>query len=143
VTFERVIREGEKGTDEVASRASLVGRVRSQIKKRGGCECGWQRAQQDFSAWWRIWVDPDGEVHTLLGMRWELCGQVGIALPGVGDQPSLGTLGRRYGLFLPAGAVTDVTGGGKERLSVLSHVTKDELFQEPDDDDLPPQPPVL
>src|SRR5262249_18068345 len=94
-TFEvaRIIERA--GVENVASRASLLSRVKSQARDylNGRVTPGprerWREVQKAFSAWWRPCVSPDGECCILLAMRWELVGQIGQELPGVTDQASL------------------------------------------------------
>jgi hypothetical protein len=130
------------GGEAVASRASLISRVRSQAKEYLAGNViprpreKWRPVQNAFAAWWRpIIVPGEGSVSVLLGMRWELVGQIGIELPGVTDETSLTALGTRYGVLEKAPPVTGRLSGGQGRLGVVSLKLTEELLAEPLDEE--------
>jgi hypothetical protein len=136
-TFE-VSRSGEGTSGEgVAARASLISRVKSRAKDyHSGKVCPrgrerWHEVQKAFAAWWRPVVDDKGEITVLLAMRWELVGQIGVELPGVGNQASLTALGEQFGVLDPSPGVSTVLSGGAQRLAVLSRELTQELLGEP------------
>ena len=137
VTFEVQKTVEGTGGEAVAARASLVSRVRSKFKafKDGRVTPEprerWREVQTAFSAWWRPWIDGNGEVVPLLAMRWELVCQIGIELPGVSDQASLTALGERYGVTDPSPPVATVVSGGKQRLAVMTPAFAAELMENP------------
>jgi hypothetical protein len=142
-TFER--RSTEDG--EVAARASLLSRARSQARELlgGGLlppgRDRWRPVQEAFAAWWRPILDPvTKRVTLLLAMRWELAGQIGVELPGVTSQASLTTLGGRFGVLETSPPVTAALSGGRGRLAVLSLEFARDLLATPLDD---PEEPVL
>jgi hypothetical protein len=59
-----------------------------------------------------------------------------LALPGVTDQSSLASLGRRFGVIDPSPSVTDRLSGGTERLAVLSLSVTEELLSQPEESDI-------
>jgi putative DNA primase/helicase len=130
VTFE--IDRAATGGGTVASRASLVSRVRSKFGQPETPDQSkrWQQIQAAHSAWWRRSVTPgDGEHVILLSLRWELCHQIGVELPGVTCQNDLTTLGERYGVLdRQPPAATRLSGGS--RLAVLSQDLTGELLED-------------
>jgi hypothetical protein len=149
-TFE-VVKGHESKIGEVAARASLASRVQTQARdylKRlvsPPPRERWREVQRAFDAWWRPWVDADGEVHILLAMRYTLTDQAGVELPGVRDQTSLTALGKGFGVLQdpPPGVPAVLSGGpGQARLGVLSLELARELLSEPleDPEDNPREP---
>lgn len=138
-TFE-VVKQHEAQAGEIASRASLISRVRTQAKPYLidstplAPRERWREIHRAFAAWWRPWMTGEGELHLLLAMRWELPGQVGIDLPPVTDQHSLNAMGERFGVFMLTPPVPAVLSGGKTRLAVLSLDFAEELLEQPMDD---------
>jgi hypothetical protein len=121
--------EGTSG-EAIAARASLISRVKSQLGKPGSPsrrKAGWTPIQSAFDGFWRR--RPDGGIE--LGMRWTLCAQVGIELPGVTDQHSLNELGIKYGVLQPnEGRLPK----GKARIAVLTPELVAELMEGPDEE---------
>jgi hypothetical protein len=135
-TWEVVKAAGGGAGGEVAPRTSLVGRVRSQAAARppagkGAGRPRWREIRHALAAWWRPCVRHGGGPGLLLGMRWELVGQVGVELPGVTDQPSLTELGRRYGVLDPSPPAPPVLSGGTDRIAVLTPDLTRELLDDP------------
>jgi hypothetical protein len=134
-TFE-VVKAKENSTTDVASRASLISRVHSQVTRfRHEVRHErprWIPIQHAFDAWWRPWIDVEGNENILLAMRWRLVEQAGVQLPGVVDQESLTELGKRFGVLQdPPPGIPAVLSGGKARLGVLSLSLAQELIEEP------------
>jgi putative DNA primase/helicase len=147
-TFE-VSKAAENANGEVASRASLIGRTKTQAKDYldGGVAPAarekWRPVQKHFDAWWRPYTDSKGEVRIALAMRWTLADQIGVELPGVTDQASLTTLGVRFGVLERDPPVPAMLSGGVTRLAVLSLSLTDDLLAEPlDDEEEEPAEPV-
>jgi hypothetical protein len=133
VTWEKV----QSTAGDTATRASLVSRVISKKIHAAGQEKGRDRGQAVHpacDAWWRNWTDPEGELRTLLAMRWTLGRQVGIELPGVKDEDSLTRLGTQFGVLqkLPEGIPSRLS-GGTHRVAVLSLDLSQELLEMPDE----------
>jgi putative DNA primase/helicase len=123
---------------DTASKASLASRVISQ-KIRGVAEHPgrdrWQAVHPACDAWWRNWLTPEGELVTLLAMRWTLGSQVGIEMPGVKDEETLTRLGMQFGVLQkPPPGVPSRLSGGKHRLAVLSLDVAQELLEMPSED---------
>jgi hypothetical protein len=122
-------------TSDTATKASLASRVATKFQKRGQDRIKWEAVHPACDAWWRPHVFPGGELRPLLGMRWTLPGQVGIALPGVTDEDSLTRLGKRFGILGdPPEGVPSRLSGGKNRLAVLTTDFCEELLETPSED---------
>lgn len=127
---------------ETAERASIVSRVRSQYARfkahttAAEARRGWRPVANAFDAWWRPYLDDAGQEYIALGMRHTLPGQVGVALPGVVDQASLTTLGRRFGVIDAKPPVKDQFNGGKDRLAIFTASYVEELLAVPSEDEL-------
>jgi hypothetical protein len=139
-TFE--VARGVEGTsgETVAARSSLVGRVRTAAKEyisgriTPGKREKWREVQRSFCAWWRPCIWPDGQLYVALAMRFELCRQINVELPGVRDQVSLTNLGEQFGVLAKSPPVPVLLSGGKSRLAVLSlELTQDLLEQPPEE----------
>jgi hypothetical protein len=147
-TFEIVKAQEAKG-GEIASRASLISRVRTQARDYlGNTPCHpnprekWRPVQHAFDSWWRPWQNEEGEVFILLGMRWTLMQQAGVELPGVTDQTTLTVQGMKFGVGQePPPDVGTVMNRGKTRLFVLSLDLSQELIEQPMDDEIKPREP--
>jgi hypothetical protein len=136
-TFEVAKATDEGGRDTVAARASLVSRVRTAARDYLGGKVGpgarekWREVQKAFSSWWRPCLWSDGGFGVRLAMRWELVGQVGVELPGVKNQPTLKTVGERFGVIDASPNVSQALSGGAARLAVLSEALTRELLEDP------------
>ncbi len=136
----------QTATGDSATRASLVSRVISKQKQADAEQIGrskWNHVHSACDAWWRRWVDPEGESLPLLAMRWTLGRQVGIELPGVRDEESLTRLGMQFGVLQkPPPGVPSRLSGGTHRLAVLSLDLCRELLEMPceDAEDNPREP---
>jgi hypothetical protein len=132
-TFE--VERGAGTTGAVASRASLVSRVRQ--KKEGhrisGARDRWQQIHQAFAAWWRFVTDEQGEEYVLLALKDALANQVNVTLDGVTSQTSLTILAGRYGVLDTVESRSRLTGGG--RITVLSPDFCRELLSNASDSD--------
>jgi hypothetical protein len=91
----------EMGKDGVTHRASLISRAAEQIRAVNGVgKTGkWKQVLNACNLWWRNVLMDDGEVCTLLAMRWELFHQIGILMPAVHNQEDFSGLGIRYGVI--------------------------------------------
>jgi hypothetical protein len=91
----------EMGKDGVTHRASLISRAAEQIRAVNGVgKTGkWKQVLNACNLWWRNVLMDDGEVCTLLAMRWELFHQIGILMPAVRNQEDFSGLGIRYGVI--------------------------------------------
>lgn len=134
--------KGDSPADGVTRRSSLAGRVRHAEatyltgSARPQQREKWREVQANFAAWWRPYVHPlTGEVCVALAMRWELTAQIRVDLPGVTDQASLASLGKRFGIIDPSPSVTDRLSGGTERLAVLSLSVTEGLLSQPEESD--------
>ena len=116
-----------------ASLASLVEeafRPYTHGKQVIGPRESWRPIRTAVAAWWRPWVDSEGQVVPLLAMRFDLFDHLGIPVDGVTDQASLRRLGVSYGIFSDSPGVTDRMTGGC-RLAVLTHEIKQEILSQP------------
>jgi hypothetical protein len=132
VTWER--QQTANGGDS-ATRASLSSRVVSARKRaviEGTTQAKWHAIHSACDGWWRDWMNAEGEIETLLAMRWTLGRQVGIDLPGVVDQDSLRRQADQFGLLrdAPPGVPTRLS-GGTNRLLLLSLDLSLELLESP------------
>lgn len=128
----------QTASGDTATRASLVSRVLSQRERHAGGQQGrakWLSIHPASDAWWRDWQNPDGEIETLLAMRYTLTAQVGIDLPGVVDESSLTRLGNQFRVLRePPEGVPSRLSGGTHRLAILSASLTSELLEMPDED---------
>jgi hypothetical protein len=126
---------------DTATKASLASRVISQKQKGGRAK--WNAIHPACDAWWREWTDAEGELHTLLAMRWTLAAQVGVDLPGVTDEESLTELGMKFGILQkPPEGIPSKLSGGTHRVAMLSLDLSRELLEQPaeDPEDNPREP---
>ena len=118
----------------LCTRASLVSKTKSLMKRQElyGKRDVWHRIQPAYAAWFREEVKPDGEILTLLAMRFELFAQIGVRTEGVATKGTIRRLGERYECFDRAPPKSDRLGDGT-RLLVLTRALTDELLAEPDE----------
>jgi hypothetical protein len=125
-----------------ASRASLLSRAQDDARPYLTATMTpapremWRQVQSSFDAYWRPYIVPgEGTIGILLAMRWSLGGQIGVELPGVGDQDALTTIGARFGCVSKSPPVAGVLSGGKVRLAVLSRSVTEELLEVPQEEE--------
>jgi hypothetical protein len=131
----------ETSTDGHAKRASVISRAKTLIDQhnRGGGsrrQAGtrrWVRVHDACSAWWRLHVTREGELLTLLAMRYELPGQLKINLPGVVNQKEFIDLGVKFGVVAASSPVPLIADRGTNRLAVLSPAITAELLDVADE----------
>jgi hypothetical protein len=123
---------GGTGGREYAEKTSLASRAMQaydEVAQRKGSAM-WNPIQSKaVHAYWR--VGTDGRLW--LAMRYTLCDQVGVRLPGVTDAVTMTRLSDRYKVRAVTDAVTARLGGGVHLL-VLSREITDELIQQPEPD---------
>jgi hypothetical protein len=102
----------------------------------------WLRVLEGVNFWIRFRVTTGGEFQVWFGLRWEAGHQVGMLLPGVGDQDSLLALGVKFGVIDPDPPVPTKTAGGRVRLLALRREFTQPLLDDAGDfdDDEEPAP---
>jgi hypothetical protein len=111
----------EANVNGQAKRASLVSRAAAAIDaNQSSVSRKWSRVLDACALWWRRILDADGELVPLVAIRWELAHQIGVLLPGVSDQDTFTTLGRRYGVIDPDPPILAKIRDGRVRLAVLT-----------------------
>jgi putative DNA primase/helicase len=127
---------------DVASRASLITRVRTQAAPYLGTNPPvpgdrekWRPIHKAFAAWWRPHVYASGEIGVLLAMNYRLVSDIGggLELPGITTQADLTRVGAKYGVLTTDEAVNRVADGGRVRLAVLEVSVIEELLDAPED----------
>lgn len=120
-----------------ARRASLISRAYEQIQQQqiiiereGKYKYRplWARILPGASAWWRIGILPDGELRPFLALHFTLMHQIRMPLPGVSDQKSLVTIGKKFGILDPDPPVPTRGEHGTTRLAVLAPSITDALL---------------
>jgi hypothetical protein len=126
---------------EVVVGGSLISRVQDHWRKiarhdrqDGNYKPRWKRIHKPYMAWWRLGVDPDGELVPVLAIHHALANQVRLELPGIANQDELTRIGRRAGLIeLNTEADGIPARTSQHRFAVLSADLSRELFDDLED----------
>lgn len=128
---------GDGESVQLMHRGSLVSVLRGELYSADHVatvapDTKWRTTKEGREAYFRRIVDVTNRPSAILGMRFELLGQLNVPPPeGATDQRSFRQLGLRYGVFTEGLNVPDRMNRGRVRLAILSPELVDELLGEP------------